>query len=74
MQPCCLHHGALPCTWLAPHAACWLPTRLPPACCRADGMCLLVRCALQLAADKGVTLKEWAAAVLAPVEGHQVGT
>jgi len=37
-------------------------------------MCLLVRCALQLAADKGVTLKEWAAAVLAPVEGHQVGT
>ncbi|KAI7836232.1 hypothetical protein COHA_009872 [Chlorella ohadii] len=26
----------------------------------------------QLAADKGVTLKEWAAAVLAPVEGHQV--
>ena len=27
---------------------------------------------LQLAAEKGVTLKEWSAAVLKPVEGHQV--
>lgn len=63
-----MHLAGPACRMLAAYS---FATRMLP---RADGMCLLVRCALQLAADKGVTLKEWAAAVLAPVEGHQVGT
>ena len=76
--PCCskLVHSESSCAAFAASACC------PPAvcmchphaaaCCRCYAACPSLPC-LQLAADKGVTLKEWSAAVLAPVEGHQVG-
>ena len=52
---------------------CW-PRMLRGVLRRGPGADAKLACCplLQLSADKGVTLKEWSAAVLAPVEGHQV--
>lgn len=76
--PCCskLVHSESSCAAFAASACC-LPAVCmchphAAACCRCYAACPSLPC-LQLAADKGVTLKEWSAAVLAPVEGHQVG-
>jgi hypothetical protein len=49
---------------------------LPPQCFLSAGdkqLAVYFHLPKALAESKGVSLKEWATAVLAPVEGHEVG-